>query len=105
MKKIILSCAVIGLVGCATTTDAGNGLTRLDSIPKHCEFLYDLDSSVTTYKLTDAYDYIEKSILEREVSGDSYYIDQETVLDNTNRALFAPEHTYKFKVKVYNCNK
>lgn len=105
MKKIILSCAVIGLAACATTTDAGNGLTRLENEPKNCEFLYDLDSSVTTYKLTDAYDYIEKSILERNGLGDSYYIAQETVVDNVDRALFAPEHTYKFKVKVYNCNK
>ena len=77
----------------------------MDTKPKNCEFLYDLDSSVTTYKLTDAYDYIEKSILERNGLGDSYYIDQETISDNTNRALFAPEHIYKFKVKVYNCNK
>lgn len=105
MKKITLGFALLGLTACATTTGVGNGLTRLESEPTNCEFLYNLDSSVTTYKLIDAYDYIEKTILEENKMGDSYYIANADIVDNVNRAMFAPEHKYKFKVKVYNCNK
>ena len=103
MKKTLLFCGLIALSACATATKEGNGLTRLQSEPKNCEYLYSLDSSVTTYKLSSAYDYVEKSILEQKKLGDSYYIVDESVLDNVG-AIFGPEHTYKFKVKVYNCN-
>lgn len=104
MKKITLGLAVIGLTACATTTNAGNGLIRLESEPKNCEYLYSLDSSVTNYKITDAYDYVEKTILEQKDYGDSYYIAEQNVVDNPG-AIFGPEHTYKFKIKVYNCKK
>ena len=104
MKKTLISCAVMGLAACATT-NIDNGLVRLETEPTDCEFLYNLDSSVTTYKLIDAYDYIEKMILEHDKLGDSYYIVDENILDNVDRAMFAPEHKYKFKVKVYKCDK
>ena len=105
MKKSLVLLSVLGLAACATTKDNGNGLTRLNAEPKNCEFVYTLDSSAATYTLSDAYDYMEKSILEQQnYIGDSYYIVDETVLDNPG-AIFGPEHTYKFKVKVYNCNK
>ncbi len=105
MKKSLVLMSLIGLCACATTQNAGNGLTRLTEEPKNCEFLYTLDSSVTTYKLSGAYDYIEKSILENtSLIGDSYYIVNEDVIDNVG-AIFGPEHTYKFKVKVYDCIK
>ena len=105
MKKTLLYCAVFGLTACVTQTNDGNRLTRLETEPKNCEFLYTLDSSATTYKLTDAYDYLEKMILEQNTLGDSYYIVKENTVDNVNRPLFGPDHTYKFKVKVYNCDK
>ena len=105
MKKSIVLMSLIGLCACATTQNSGNGLTRLTEEPKNCEFLYNLDSSVTTYKLSGAYDYVEKSILENNsLIGDSYYIVPEDVIDNVG-AVFGPEHTYKFKVKVYDCIK
>lgn len=104
MKKIVISCAVLGLTACATTTN-NYGLTHLYAEPTNCEFLYNLDSSVTTYNLNDAYDYVEKTIVERGGLGNAYYIGQEDVIDNVNRAMFAPEHIYKLKAKVYNCKK
>lgn len=104
MKKSICLISLLGLCACATGDKVSNGLTRLQSEPKDCEFLYNLDSSVTTYKLSDAYDYVEKSILEQKSLGDSYYVANENVLDNVG-AIFGPEHTYKFRIKVYNCNK
>ena len=105
MKKSIVLMSLIGLCACATTQNSGNGLTRLTEEPKNCEFLYNLDSSVTTYKLSGAYDYVEKSILEnKSLIGDSYYIVNEDLIDNVG-AIFGPEHTYKFKVKVYDCIK
>ena len=67
--------------------------------------MYNLNSSATVYKLPDAYDYLEKTILEQQQVGDSYYVEQEKIVDNKNRPLFGPEHTYKFKAKVYNCKK
>ncbi len=104
MKKSIALVSLVALCACATTTNAGNGLNRLESEPQNCEFLYNLDSSVTTYKVSDAYDYVEKSILEQKNVGDSYYISDENITDNAG-AVFGPKHKYKFKVKVYNCNK
>ena len=104
MKKTITLLSLVGLCACATTDKTPSGLTRLETEPKDCEFLYNLDSSVTTYKLSDAYEFIEKTILEQKSLGDSYYIANENVLDNVG-AIFGPEHTYKFRIKVYNCNK
>lgn len=104
MKKSLVLISLIALCGCAQTTDAGNGLTRLQSEPKDCEFLYTLDSNIMTYKLAEAYDYLEQSILQQKTLGDSYYIVEQDIFDNPG-AVFGPDHTYKFKVKVYNCNK
>ena len=100
-KNLILP---ILLTACAATTGAGNGLTRFESEPKNCEYLYTLDSSVTTYNESDAYDYIEKNILEQRKQGDSYYIANASTIENQG-AIFGPKNTFKFKVKVYNCTK
>ena len=105
MKKSIALISLMGLCACATTQNPDNGLFSLKEEPKNCEFLYNLDSSVTTYKISGAYDYVEKSILEnKSLIGDSYYIVNEDIIDNVG-AVFGPEHTYKFKVKVYDCIK
>ena len=102
MKKVLILSAM--LAACVASTNGGNGLTRLETEPKNCEYLYALDSSVTSYNISDAYDYIEKTILEQNKFGDSYYIDKTNILENTG-AIFGPKNTYKFKVKVYNCIK
>ena len=104
MKKYILLVSLIALSACATTTDAGTGLVRLDSEPKNCEFLYTLDSNVKNYKLSDAYEYLEKTILEQEKIGDSYYIVKQDITEIPD-TFFGPDKTFKFKVKVYNCQK
>jgi len=104
MKKYITVISLIALSACATSTDAGTGLIRLDSEPKNCEFLYNLNSNVTNYKLTDAYEYLEKTILEQEKIGDSYYIVKQDIVEIPD-AIFGPKNTFKFKVKVYNCQK
>ena len=57
MKKSILLSLL--LAACAVATDAGNGLTRLNTEPKDCEYLYTIDSSAITYNVSDAYDYLE----------------------------------------------
>ena len=104
MKKIISLLALVILSACATATDAGSGLNRLKTEPKNCEYLYTLDSNATTYKLDGAYEYLEKSILEQRKTGDSYYIVNQSILENPD-AIFGPKNTFKFKVKVYNCEK
>ena len=104
MKKILTLSSLIILAGCATATDAGNGLTRLDAEPTNCEYLYTLDSSATNYKLAGAYEYLEKTILEQPTLGDSYYIVKHDITEIPD-AVFGPKNTFKFKVKVYNCQK
>ena len=104
MKKSIFLLSLAALCGCATTQNLGNGLTRLTEEPKNCDFLYNLDSSVTTYKLSDAYEYLEKTILEQEKIGDSYYIVKQDITEKPD-TFFGPDKTFKFKVKVYNCQK
>ena len=103
MKKLVLICSGVVLCACAQSTGVGNGLTRLNSEPKNCEFLYTIDSSVSTYKITDAYDFLEKRIIEEKGFGDSYFIDTEDVVKNAG-AIFGPKNTYKLKAKVYKCN-
>jgi hypothetical protein len=103
MKKLVSICVSLVLCACAQSTGAGNGLTRLNSEPKNCEFLYTIDSSVSTYKIADAYDFIEKRIMEEKGFGDSYFIDQEDIMKNPG-AIFGPKNTYKLKAKVYKCN-
>ena len=102
MNKIFLLLLILG--ACAQSTGAGNGLTRLTVEPKNCEYLYAIDSSVSTYNLNDAYDFLEKRILEENGFGDSYYISGENILENAG-AIFGPKNTYKLKAKVYNCKK
>ena len=40
MKKFLTWSFLFVLASCATSTDAGTGLIRLDTEPKNCEFLY-----------------------------------------------------------------
>ena len=104
MKKTLIVLSLCGLAACATSTNAGNGLTRLESEPKDCEYLYTLDSSATSYKLSGAYEYLEKTILEQEKLGDSYYIVKHDINEIPD-AILGPKNTFKFKVKVYECQK
>jgi hypothetical protein len=104
MKKYMILASLVFLSACATTTEAGSGLVKLDTEPKDCEYLYTLDSSATNYKLTGAYEYLEKTILEQEKVGDSYYIVKQDISEIQD-AIFGPDKTFKFKVKVYNCQK
>lgn len=103
MKKTLLILPII-LAACAGTTGAGNGLSRFDIEPKNCEYLYTMNSTVTTYNESDAYDYIEKDIIAQNKTGDSYYIANANIIENDD-AIFGLKNTFKFKVKVYNCTK
>lgn len=101
MKSKLCLLPMFALCACATSTDSGNGLNRLYKEPKNCEYLYTLDSNVTMYKIANAYDYIEKTILDQKIIGDSYYV----VNEDVNKESFLEPDNFKFKVKVYNCNK
>ena len=102
MKKIILLAFCV-LAACATT-DNGNGLNRFDKEPTNCKYLYTMDSSATSYKLAGAYDYLEQTILDQRIVGDSYFVVEQSTKENPD-AVFGPKNTFKFKVKVYNCAK
>ena len=89
---------------CVATPYVKNSLVRLNTEPQNCEYLYSMTSKATTYKQEDAYAYVEQSIVDHDDNGNSYFVENEEVLQN-NGGIFTPEHTYKFKVKVYKCNK
>ena len=103
MKKIFILSAIC-LASCYGTTDSGTGLVRLNAEPKNCEFLYTLNTTVLNYKIDDAYEFMEKRIMEQHVVGDSYYIVNQEVSKDED-VLFGPDNTYKFKTKVYKCKK
>ena len=102
MKKLISLSLIVLICGCAESSKVGNGLTRLNTEPTNCEFLYTVDSSVSTYNLEDAYDFLEKRILEEKGFGDSYYLSVQDSVKNAG-AIFGPKNTYKLKAKVYKC--
>lgn len=102
MKKIFIL-SVLCLAACVQSIESCSGLKRLGSEPKDCEFLYTINTSVTNYNLEDAYDFLEKRIMEQHMVGDSYYIVQQETEKN-EEAIFGPENTFKFKTKVYKCS-
>ena len=102
MKKLLL--LSLGLCACATTPEPETGIIRLNQEPKNCEYLYNVDTTMTSYKVEDAYNFLEKRIIEQDGLGDTYYISKEDILDNKD-AVFGPKHTFKIKAKVYNCKK
>jgi len=103
MKKLLLLSLVLG--ACATTTEEPvTGITRLNSEPKNCAYLYSVDTTMTSYNVKDAYDFLEKRIIEQDGLGDSYYISGEDTLEN-KEAVFGPKNTFKLKAKVYKCKK
>jgi len=104
MKKILLICSVIGLCACAnTTTEESNGITKLNAEPKDCQYSHSINTTMTSYKISDAYDFLEKQIIEDGL-GDTYYIVSEDILENED-AVFGPKHSFKLKAKVYKCEK
>ena len=101
MKKLLI-CSVFALAACVATTNTG--LTRLETEPKDCEFLYTIDTSFADYNMNKAYEFLEQKILEQHTIGDSYSIVKQDVSENLD-AIFGPKSPYKFKTKVYNCKK
>ena len=95
-------CSVCALVGCVQSTQEGSGLVRANAEPKDCEFLYAIKSDFSGYSEQDAFDFVEKRIVEENGFGDTYYIEKQDIVENIG-AIFGPKHTYKIKAKVYNC--
>ena len=103
MKKLLLLSLFLG--ACATTVpEQDNGIVRLTSEPKNCEYLYNVDTTMTSYNVKDAYDFLEKRIIEQDGLGDTYYITGEETQENEG-AIFGPKNTFKVKAKVYKCKK
>lgn len=104
MKKIMFFMMILSVTGCMKSEKPDNGLRRLSAIPQNCEFLYEIKSQFSGYSAEDAYDFVEKRIVEENGFGDSYYIANEDILENEG-AIFGPKNTYKIKAMVYNCKK
>lgn len=104
MKKSILFIIALSMVACAKSEKVDNGLVKLNAKPENCEFLYEIKSSFSGYSEDDAYDFVEKRIVEENAFGDSYYIASEDIVENEG-AIFGPKNTYKLKAMVYNCKK
>ena len=104
MKKIMFICLCGAMASCAQSTGEGTGLIRLNQEPENCEFLYAIKSDFSGYSEQDAFDFVEKRIVEENGFGDTYYIEKQDIAENIG-AIFGPKHTYKIKAKVYNCKK
>ena len=104
MKKIYFLIIGLVMVACARYEKQDNGLIRLNAEPANCKFLYEIKSSFSGYSEDEAYDFVEKRIVEENAFGDSYYIAEEDIVENEG-AIFGPKNTYKLKAKVYNCKK
>lgn len=105
MKKIMVLGLMCAVWACSKTTEEKvTGLNKLNQEPQNCEFLYEINSSFSGYSEQDAYDFIEKRIVEENAFGDSYYIYNQDIVENSG-AIFGPQNTYKLKAKVYNCKK
>lgn len=102
MRKFAYLILAFMFASCAWSTKEGSGLVKLDSEPNDCEFLYEIKSDFTGYSEQDAFDFVEKRIVEENALGDTYYIAKQDVVENQG-AIFGPKHTYKLRAKVYNC--
>ena len=104
MKKYVLCMLASSTVACSMFVKPENGITRLDSEPQNCTFLYEIKSDYSGYSEDEAYDFVEKRIIEENALGDSYYITNKNIVENEG-AIFGPQNTYKLKAMVYNCKK
>ena len=103
MKKLSCLFVIFALVSCSWfAKEEKTGLIKLDYEPKNCEFLYEIRSDFTGYSEQDAFNFIEKRIVEENALGNTYYITKQDVVENEG-AIFGPKNTYKMKAKVYNC--
>lgn len=104
MKKTMFVLGLLALAACAESGTKEPALVRLNAEPKNCEYLYMIDTNVSSYDIDDAYNFIEKRIVEENKLGDSYFIYTEDMVKNVG-AILGPRNTYKIKAKVYNCKK
>lgn len=104
MKKIMFICFCGAVAACAQSAKEETGLVRINQEPTNCEFLYSIKSDFSGYSEQDAFDFVEKRIVEENGFGDTYYIEKQDIVENIG-AIFGPKHTYKIKAKVYNCKK
>ena len=106
MKKTVFVLGLLALAACCgeSGTKEEPALVRLNAEPKNCEYLYMIDTNVSSYDIDDAYNFIEKRIVEENKLGDSYFIYTEDMVKNVG-AILGPRNTYKIKAKVYNCKK
>ncbi len=88
----------------APNVDYSGVLSRLETVPNTCFYLYKMDSSVSVYNEKDAFEYVEKSIVENERGGNAYKIEKQET-EPIPGAVFGPKNKYIISVKVYDCSK
>lgn len=105
MKKLY-TLLFLGLCSCmgAPNVDYSGVLSRLETVPNTCFYLYKMDSSVSVYNEKDAFEYVEKSIVENERGGNAYAIEKQEI-ESIPGAVFGPKNKYIISVKVYDCSK
>lgn len=105
MKKLY-ALLFLGLCSCTGTSnvDYSDILSRLETVPESCFYLYKMDSTVSVYNEKDAVEYVEKSIIENEHGGNAYTIEKQET-ESIPGAVFGPKNKYIISVKVYDCSK
>ncbi len=101
MKKVLL--LTLLLASCAGNNIENKSFYVLENEPQNCEYLYTLNTTAKVYDMNEAKKYLESALNDQDKIGDSYLIVETQTLENPG-AVFGPKNTYKFKVKVFNCN-
>ncbi|MCQ2562323.1 MAG: hypothetical protein MJ158_01750 [Alphaproteobacteria bacterium] len=102
MKKFIFL-FLLCLSACTNTVKKDYGLTKLNTEPSNCEFLYTISSNASVYTEIAAYEYLEQAIVSQDKNVDSYFVIKQSLQENED-AIFGPKNTYKLQAKVYKCN-
>lgn len=107
MKKSFIFCVVLLILSaCGGFIKNENGsefITKLDSEPNDCTYLYKIESNVSVYNADDARRYLENTIADQETPGNAYFITDQKKKPSAKRIIFGPENTFVLTANVYDC--
>jgi hypothetical protein len=105
MKKFLVIPLLLALVACGgwIKPEAGSeNLTRLESEPTNCQFMYRLEVEVSVYHRDDAERYLRNRIVDQHRRGNAYHIVSQHTRPN-QWVLFGPERAFVISANVYDC--
>ena len=105
MKKLWALFVFGALAACGGLVENRNGsefITKLDSEPIGCTFLYKLETEVSVYDAEDARRYMENRIADQARPGNAYWIVSQRTRPN-EWVVFGPERAFILVANVYDC--